>query len=281
MITLDHVSKAYGPRIAVDQLSLRIRSGEILGLLGPNGAGKSTTVTMLCGLLAIDSGRITIAGGSPADAATRRRIGLAPQQLALYETLSANDNLRFFGALYDLSGAALTRACQRVLDWVGLADRADDKVARFSGGMQRRLNLAIALLHDPDIIVLDEPTVGVDPQSRNKLFDVILELKQLGKTVVYTTHYMEEATRLCDRVAIIDHGKLLACDRVSALIRAHGGDSTVIIHDGEHATATTLRQVVPHLRDISRHLRDDSLIEVQTPTLESVFLHLTGRQLRD
>ncbi len=281
MISFDHVSKSYGTRRAVDQLDLQIRRGEILGLLGPNGAGKSSSVAMLCGLLACDDGRITIDGESPQSPATRRRIGLAPQQLALYEQLTALDNVRFFGALYGLSGAALHDAGERVLRTVGLSDRARDRVAHFSGGMQRRLNLGIALLHDPDIIVLDEPTAGVDPQSRNNLFDVILELKQLGKTIVYTTHYMEEATRLCDRVAIIDHGKLLACDTVSNLIRQHGGDSTIIVHDDNASAPIHTRQVLPHLRTLGQHWHDDTLIEVRTPTLESVFLHLTGRQLRD
>lgn len=281
MISFDRVSKSYGERLAVDELSLQIQRGEIIGLLGPNGAGKSTSVAMMCGLLSCDSGTIRIDGASPQLPPTRRKIGLAPQQLALYEQLSALDNLRFFGALYDLDNTQLHSACDRALEQVGLRDRARDKVASFSGGMQRRLNLAVALLHDPDIIVLDEPTAGVDPQSRNKLFDLVLELKQLGKTIVYTTHYMEEATRLCDRVAIIDQGRLMACDSVSGLIRQYGGDSTIVIHDGQHQAPLVTKNVIPTLRELTQQHRDDTLIEVRAPTLESVFLQLTGRQLRD
>jgi ABC-2 type transport system ATP-binding protein len=281
MIRFDRVCKSYGQRKAVDELSLTIKRGEIMGLLGPNGAGKSTSVAMLCGLFSCDSGAISIDGTSPQQTATRRKLGLAPQQLALYEQLSAIDNLAFFGALYSLAGDDLPTACQHALALVGLSDRAQDKVSTFSGGMQRRLNLAVALLHDPDIIVLDEPTAGVDPQSRNKLFEVVLELKQLGKTIIYTTHYMEDATRLCDRVAIIDQGRLMACDSVSGLIRQHGGDSTIVIHDGQHQAPLVTKNVVPTLRTVTQQLSDDSLIEVRTPTLESVFLQLTGRHLRD
>lgn len=281
MIVFEHVAKCYGERRAVDDLSLHVRRGEIFGLLGPNGAGKSTSVALLCGLLHSDSGAIRVDGEAPQQAPTRRKIGLAPQQLALYEQLSAQQNLEFFGALYDLRGEKLQQACHRVLQQTGLSDRARDRVETFSGGMQRRLNLAIALLHDPDIIVLDEPTAGVDPQSRNNLFDAILQLKQQGKTIIYTTHYMEEATRLCDRVAIIDQGRLLACDSVSGLIRHYGGDSTIVIHDHAATAPIVTQKVLPTLRELTTTLSDDSLIEVRTPTLESVFLHLTGRQLRD
>jgi ABC-2 type transport system ATP-binding protein len=281
MISFENVSKRFGDRVAVDQLNLQVRDGEILGLLGPNGAGKSTSVALLSGLLQCDQGAVLIDGHTPRDAVTRRRLGVAPQQLALYDQLTAHDNLQFFAALYNLPKATRRADCERVLEWVGLRDRANDKVMHFSGGMQRRLNLAIALLHDPDIIVLDEPTAGVDPQSRNKLFDVIEELKQLGKTIVYTTHYMEEATRLCDRVAIIDQGRLLACDTVNGLVRHYGGDSTIIVHDDNHHHTITTKQAVPQLRELSQQWPNDALIEVRTPTLESVFLQLTGRQLRD
>ena len=184
----------------------------MLGLLGPNGAGKTTTVSMLAGLVAPDRGEVLVDGHrlhGDADP-VKRRIGLVPQDVALYEELTARDNLRFFGGLYGFRGSALDRAIASVLDLVGLADRARDRVGTYSGGMKRRLNLAAGLLHDPDILLLDEPTVGVDPQSRHAIFENLTELKRRGKAILYTTHYMEEAERLCDRIVIIDEGRLVA-----------------------------------------------------------------------
>ena len=188
----------------------------MLGLLGPNGAGKSTTVNLAVGLLAPDEGRVVIEGaGNPRDPAVRARLGVAPQALALYDMLTGEENLRFFGEVYGLSGSRLARARALGLDFVGLTDRARDRVAHLLGRHEAALNLAAALVHDPQLILLDEPTVGVDPQSRNQIFDNILALKQLGRTLIYTTHYMEEAERLCDRVAIVDKGRLLALGTVS------------------------------------------------------------------
>jgi ABC-2 type transport system ATP-binding protein len=253
MLVLENIRHAYGPLVAVDGLSLEVRRGEVLGLLGPNGAGKSTTVNLCVGLLAPDSGRIVVTpndnrGGAPTTAAVRRVIGIAPQALALYDLLSGAENLFFFGEVYGLGGSRLADRVQWSLDFVGLADRKRDRVGTYSGGMKRRLNLAAALVHDPELILLDEPTAGVDPQSRNQIFDNILELRRLGRTVIYTTHYMEEAERLCDRVAIIDKGKLLALGPVPQLLEAHGVKPTLVLHGA---------------------------------TLEQVFLHLTGRSLRD
>jgi ABC-2 type transport system ATP-binding protein len=219
--------KRFGEIVAVDGVSVALESGKILGVLGPNGAGKTTTVAMLAGLATPDAGDVLV-GGRPlagdADPA-KRRLGLVPQDLALYEELSARDNLRFFGALYGLAGNALGQAIAGALDLVGLADRARDRVAKYSGGMKRRLNLAAGLLHDPDVVLLDEPTVGVDPQSRNAIFDNLEALKRRGKALLYTTHYMEEAERLADRVVIVDHGRVIAEDTPAALARAHGGAS--------------------------------------------------------
>ncbi len=281
MVTFKDVVKRYGTTVAVDGLSLEIVRGEIFGLLGPNGAGKSTTVHLAVGLIAPDAGQVAVAGaGSPEQPAVRKRLGVAPQTLSLYELLTADENLQFFGKLYGLDGAKLRERCNWALEFVGLKDRRRDRVRTYSGGMKRRLNLAAAVLHDPDVILLDEPTVGVDPQSRNLIFDNIETLKQQGRTIVYTTHYMEEAARLCDRVAIIDQGKLLAMDTVPKLIASHGGPSILIVEtrDGEkrietHDPVTALNQVAAETTVTSFH--------VERATLEQVFLNLTGRKLRD
>ena len=251
MLRAQELWKSYGSKTAVAGVTLEVRAGEILGLLGPNGAGKSTTVAMLCGLTPPDRGTVTLAGspvgdeGSPA----KRRIGLVPQDIALYEDLPALANLELFGALYGVRDGLRERALA-ALELVGLADRAKDKPQTFSGGMKRRLNIACALVHDPDVLLLDEPTVGVDPQSRNAIFDNLEALRARGKALLYTTHYMEEAERLCDRVVIIDHGKVVAADRKEALVG---------LLPPEKRTRTVVREA----------------------SLEDVFLHLTGRDLRD
>jgi len=247
---LDLISlyKAFGDLVAVDHVSFALERGQLLGLLGPNGAGKTTTVAMIAGLITPNRGEVRIDGRrltSDSDP-LKRQIGLVPQDLALYDELTARQNLRFFGSLYGLTGAALDRAAVSALELVGLSDRKGDRVKTFSGGMKRRLNLAAGLLHDPDILLLDEPTVGVDPQSRNAIFDNLEELKRRGKALLYTTHYMEEAERLADRIVVIDHGRVIADD-----------------------TLLGLQQQAPSLPGGGR------------PTLEAVFLTLTGRSLRD
>ncbi|HXI30453.1 MAG TPA: ABC transporter ATP-binding protein [Vicinamibacterales bacterium] len=247
MLNVNNLRKSFGTLVAVSDVSFSLAGGQILGLLGPNGAGKTTTVSMIAGLLTPDRGEVLIAGhrlAGDTDPA-KRRIGLVPQDLALYDELSARDNLRFFGALYTLTGRALDEAIARALTLVGLADRARDAVKTFSGGMKRRLNLAAGLLHDPDILLLDEPTVGVDPQSRNAIFENLETLKAQGKALLYTTHYMEEVERLADRIVIVDHGAVVADDTLAGLqsrVATVGGGAE---------------------------------------TLESVFLTLTGRSLRD
>jgi ABC-2 type transport system ATP-binding protein len=253
VLTFDHVRKQYQKGrdavVALHDLTLTIQRGEIFGLLGPNGAGKSTTVNLAVGLLTPDAGTVSMAdGGSPADMAVRRRIGVAPQSLALYDLLSAEENVRFIGELYGLSGSRLRERVEWALGFVGLLDRRRARVDTYSGGMKRRLNLAAALVHDPEVLLLDEPTVGVDPQSRNQIFDNILALQELGTTIIYTTHYMEEAERLCDRVAIIDQGRLLALGSAEQLLETHGVTPRMLLQRG---------------------------------TLEEVFLNLTGRSLRD
>jgi ABC-2 type transport system ATP-binding protein len=247
MLDITHLRKTFGSLVAVDDVSFSVEPGRLVGLLGPNGAGKTTTVSMIAGLVTPDRGDVLIAGrrlSGDTDPA-KRRIGLVPQDLALYDELSARANLRFFGALFDLTGRALDDAIEKVLALVELSDRAADPVSSFSGGMKRRLNLAASLMHDPDILLLDEPTVGVDPQSRNAIFDNLETLKASGKALLYTTHYMEEVERLADRIVIVDHGRVIANDTLAGL-------------QGQFAAAGGGKA-----------------------TLEAVFLTLTGRSLRD
>lgn len=281
MITLDAVRKRYGATVAVDGLSLQIRPGEILGLLGPNGAGKSTLVHLTVGLIAPDEGRVHIDGlGNPTDPSVRAKLGVAPQALAPYDMLTAEENLRFFGRIYGLSGTHLDTRVRDCLALVGLTDRARAAVQTYSGGMKRRLNLAAALVHEPTHVLLDEPTVGVDPQSRNQILENIVALGRAGRTIVYTTHYMEEAARVCDRIAIVDHGRLLALGTVSELLWEHGGPPTLIVTTdrGEHRVPTT--DPLSTLNGIAAR-ESVTAFHVEQATLEQVFLHLTGRSLRD
>jgi ABC-2 type transport system ATP-binding protein len=307
MLQAHELRKSYGEREVVANVSFSAAPGEIVGLLGPNGAGKTTIVSMLCGLVSPDSGSVSIAGeairGDASD--VKRRIGLVPQELALYGDLSARANLELFGALYGVSGTKLRERCDEALDLVGLTDRAKDKPQTFSGGMQRRLNIACALVHDPDILLLDEPTVGVDPQSRNAIFDNLETLKARGKTMVYTTHYMEEAERLCDRVVIIDHGNVAAADTLQGLYRllpavesleielTGSVDTDVLTREpGVKSAQQTNGKLVVGIDDLSRdapavlawlaaHGHAVRRVTSGHASLESVFLALTGRQLRD
>jgi len=267
--------------IAVDDLSLEIHRGEVFGLLGPNGAGKTTTVGMLMGLLTPDRGSVEIEGlGSPADPRVRGHLGVAPQSLAIYDELTGRQNLEFFARVQGLSGGRLSARVEEALGFVNLADRAGDLAGKYSGGMKRRLNLAVALVHDPLVIVLDEPTAGVDPQSRNAIFENIGTLKASGRTVIYTTHYMEEAERLCDRVGIMDHGRLLALSSVDGLVRDHGGKTTVVVERGSGEERFETDDPMATLTALGRsdHF---TRIQIERPNLEAVFLHLTGRNLRD
>ena len=299
--------KSYGARAAVVDVSLQVRAGEVLGLLGPNGAGKSTTVGMICGLTAPDAGSVTLGGKTLAqdEFAFKRRIGLVPQDLALFEDLSAQGNIELFGSLYGLGKARIKQRAAEVLAMVGLAGRAHDKPATFSGGMKRRLNIACALVHEPDVLLLDEPTAGVDPQSRNAIFDNLESLKRAGLALIYTTHYMEEAERLADRIVIIDHGKVVARGTLAELyselpaaqtlqiefdghldpddVRALPGVRRVTLEEGRMSVAlddlaTGARCVLQAAQTagaVVRHLNSGRA------NLEDVFLALTGRQLRD
>jgi ABC-2 type transport system ATP-binding protein len=281
VLTLTDLRKAYGATVAVAGLSLRVEPGEILGLLGPNGAGKSTTVHLALGLLAPDAGTVRVDGlGAPTDPAVRRHLGLAPQAVALYADLSGEENLRFLGRVHGLGGRALQARVDWALDFAALADRRRDRVGAYSGGMQRRLNLAAALLHEPRLVLLDEPTAGVDPQSRNAILDRILELRRAGLTVVYTTHYMEEAERLCDRVAILDHGRVLALDTVPNLKRTHGAIPVLVATVGGEVRRLPTTDPAGALTRLAAEVRVDDF-HVERPDLEQVFLKLTGRRLRD
>jgi ABC-2 type transport system ATP-binding protein len=303
------VSKSYGPLVAVSDVSFRVDRGETIGLLGPNGAGKTTTVSIIAGLLSPDSGEVLIEGQqvkSDTDP-VKLKIGLVPQDMALYDQLTARDNLTFFAALYSIAGAKAKQAIDDALNLVGLSDRAGDKVITFSGGMKRRLNLAGALLHDPQILLLDEPTVGVDPQSRNAIFENLEALKKRGKTLIYTTHYMEEAERLCDRIVIIDHGKVVANDTLQGLHKLLPVTNVIAIEldqaDGfkpeqmlalpevksavlEQGTLRVgvhdlSREAPGVLRWLSENGHPYHHVSSEQPDLETVFLTLTGRSLRD
>jgi ABC-2 type transport system ATP-binding protein len=223
MLQVDQLSKRYGDRLAVNSISFTIAAGETVGLLGPNGAGKTTAIALISGIARADGGCVSLDGIPVTQDANelKRRVGLVPQDLALYDELSAWANLQLFGGLYGLRAEPLQQRAEDALALVGLANRRNERVKTYSGGMKRRLNIAGALLHDPDLILLDEPTVGVDPQSRNAIFENLEALKRRGKTLLYTTHYMEEAERLCDRVLILDHGQILADDSVANLLRQY------------------------------------------------------------
>jgi ABC-2 type transport system ATP-binding protein len=309
MLEVNDLTKSYGKLVAVKGITFRADAGKTIGLLGPNGAGKTTTVSIIAGLLSPDSGEVLIEGKrvkSDTDP-VKLKVGLVPQDMALYDQLSARDNLTFFAALYSISGTKAKQAIDAALNLVGLSDRASDKVKAFSGGMKRRLNLAAALLHDPQILLLDEPTVGVDPQSRNAIFDNLESLKKLGKTLIYTTHYMEEAERLCDRIVIIDHGKVIADDTLQGLhkllpitnVLAIELDAAVGFNPDQMLSLPEVKSVAltqSNLRvgvhdlsrgapNVLRWLSDNGhsyhQVSSEQPDLETVFLTLTGRSLRD
>ncbi len=317
IMTVDGISKQFDELQAVRDVSFTMNQGEIFSLLGPNGAGKTTTLSMLSCLIDPTSGTATIAGHDilTDSLAVRRVIGVVPQEIALYDDLTANQNLRFWGSLYDLSGQELKSRIDEVLEQVGLTDRAGDKIKTYSGGMKRRINIAAGLLHRPQLLFMDEPTVGIDPQSRRRILDMILELREQGMSILYTTHYMEEAEELSDRVGIIDDGQLVALGTQSELTQLIGGQDTVRLHLADYVEGTVqpsngsllaLYRELPGVVDASRTdgqiiinvddagsvlpailSRTDAAdlrirsVDIEEPNLEAVFLHLTGRALRD
>ena len=302
VLALRGLGKDYGARTAVGAIDLDVLRGECLGLLGPNGAGKTTTISMACGVTTPTRGTVAIGGIDLASRplAAKAKLGLVPQELALYEELSALENLRYFGALYQLRGSTLAERIAWALGVVGLGDRAQDQVRHYSGGMKRRLNIAAGILHRPEVLVLDEPTVGVDPQSRNHIFETVRALSGRGMTVIYTSHYMEEVETLCNRVAIIDAGNIVATGSVAELIAAHAGKGLEIEVTGDIAAAATaaaahatveregrLLHMVPHgpLAPVVVAIEGSGAtiarIESRQANLETAFLALTGKTLRD
>ena len=309
LIIVRDLEKDYGENHAVNGITFSIARGEIFGLLGPNGAGKSTTLSMLAGLIAPTRGQIAFDSLDLSShlGAVKHRIGMVPQELALYPSLSAWDNLIFWGQIYGLRGATLKQRIAEVVDIVQLADRVRDPVNTYSGGMKRRVNLAIGLLHRPEILFLDEPTVGVDPQSRNAIFESVEALNRAGLTVVYTTHYMEEAERLCHRVAIVDHGRIIALDTPANLIRSNGislirlsiadgmvrsveeevgrrpgiNQVTRLDHTLEIRVADSQKALIQVLQITQELTAQVTSLEIQDASLETVFLNLTGKRLRE
>ena len=301
--------KAFGDLVAVDGVGFTIEEGETYGLLGPNGAGKTTSISMICGLMARDAGEVVVDGQplTTTSVAAKRAVGYVPQDIAIYPDLSARENLAFFARLYGMSGNEIKSRVDEVLEIIGLADRAKEKSDNFSGGMKRRLNIGIGLLHKPHLLVLDEPTVGVDPQSRNAILESVEVLSTQGMGVLYTTHYMEEAERLCDRVGIIDHGKIVAegtrrelvervgqHDRVrlkatghleAAAEAARGVDGVLEVGVREEGLDLIAERAADSLADVLAKVTGAgaavSSVDVDEPNLEAVFLHLTGRALRD
>jgi ABC-2 type transport system ATP-binding protein len=301
-LQLTGLGKDYGARTAVGAIDLAVRRGEIFGLLGPNGAGKTTTISMACGVVTPSRGQVEICGINLATDpfAAKARLGLVPQDLALYDELTATQNLAYVGALYGLRGAKLATQLDWALGVAGLRDRAREPVKQFSGGMKRRLNLAAGVLHAPELLILDEPTVGVDPQSRNHIFATVRELRASGMTVVYTSHYMEEIEALCDRVAIVDHGAIVALGTLAELVEAHATHGLVLAIDGDLAAAlaaaldhgearrdgdalhvTPRVGLGPLIAAIEATGATIVRVESRQASLEATFLALTGRALRD
>ena len=302
-LLIENLVKRFGSVVAIDGVSLELKAGECLGLLGPNGAGKSTTIRCIVGRVIPDAGNATIFGASAASPRARAALGWIPQELALYPRLTCAENLESFGRYHGLSGSALNDAVRWCLQWAALDDRRGDLVNQLSGGMKRRLNMAAGMIHRPRVVLMDEPTVGVDPQSRNRIFEMIEQLRSEGMSIIYTTHYMEEAERLCDRVAIIDHGRVIALgtndelvrrsfasrseviarfatlpEKVSAWVAQRGGRLTDGTAQFTLANAGEIAALLDSAEQAHLELVD---LAVRRPNLESVFLQLTGRELRD
>ena len=309
MIQIEQLRKSYGSLVAVDDISFEVRVGEIFGLLGPNGAGKTTTINMICGVLRPDNGRVLVDGKDIwlEPKAVKRNLGVVPQEIAVYEDLTARDNLNFWASLHGLTGRERKDRVNTALTRVGLSDRAGDKVKKFSGGMKRRLNLCMGLIHNPRVLLLDEPTVGIDPQARLTILEIIRTVAAAGTTVLYTTHYMDEAEDLCDRIAIIDHGKILTLGSLDELARIAGEGEVIRVTgafegDGKRQLLESVKglrvlsvedssavlavepegpgvaAILPRLLDEALGIED---LSIQRPSLQSVFIRLTGRELRD
>jgi len=308
-IEVMNLHKSFGETRAVQGVDFNVEQGEIYSLLGPNGAGKTTTISMLSCLLRPDEGDARVMGHSIKDnqMGVKSTLGVVPQEIALYEDLTARENLTFWGKMYGLRGGALKTRVEEVLDIIGLRDRAKERVGKYSGGMKRRVNIGVALLHKPQVIYMDEPTVGIDPQSRRNILDSVVDLKEQGMTVLYTTHYMEEAQELSDHIGIVDHGKMIANGTHDELVKLVGEQTRIDLTldtdagsvldewrgvegvsqvTAENGLVTALvgdsNEVLPRLFDVTNRLSARiTSVDIQEPNLETVFLHLTGRALRD
>jgi ABC-2 type transport system ATP-binding protein len=305
MINIQQITKKYATIVALDAVTLEVQQQEFFGLLGPNGAGKTTLMNLLVGYLNPESGTITIDNDKVTQDSLeiRKKIGFVPQSLALYDELTAQENLEVFGQLFDIPRKLFKQRMEDQLHAVELYDRRKDKVKTFSGGMKRRLNIIASLLHDPAVLLCDEPTVGVDPQSRNAIFEFLTSLNKQGKTIIYTTHYMEEAERLCNRIGIIDHGKIIALGATDTLLEQLTYEETITINKNpltiqnqsifekfgtliEEDDCFELKPLDGFLlskffADLEKQKIQYSWIELRRPTLEALFLQLTGRRLRD
>ena len=305
MIEVNEIRKSFGDVTALGGISFQVKEGEIYGFLGPNGAGKTTAISIISGLMLPDSGTMHIAGMDIRKQGRKIRglMGVIPQEIALYDELTGRENLHFWGSLYGLSGGTLKSEAERVLDLVDLSERADDLVKEYSGGMKRRINLCAGLIHSPRILLLDEPTLGIDPQARLKILEIIRNEASRGVTVIYTTHYLEEAESLCDRISIIDHGEILAEGSLAELTQLVGEEDLVTVTGSftteqlspmlegvkvDHLEDGTLRFFVSDSETIGAHLgrffsgdMHIGEVSIKEPSLESVFIKLTGRELRD
>ncbi|MEC1646134.1 ABC transporter ATP-binding protein [Bacillus halotolerans] len=311
MLQAENIKKAYGKKTIVKGISFSLKKGESFGLLGPNGAGKSTTIFMISGLVPLDGGEITVGGyviGKDTNKA-KQKIGIVPQEIALYPTLTAQENLVFWGKMYGLTHGEAKKRSAEVLEYVGLTERAKDKIETFSGGMKRRINIGAALMHKPELLIMDEPTVGIDPQSRNHILETVKQLNETGMTVIYTSHYMEEVEYLCDRIGIIDQGEMIAIGTKNDLCSRLGGDTIIqmtvsgadegflsAIRSLAHVNDVTVNEselkievaaahhekvVTSLLAEAAAHQTNLLSLQVQEPNLERLFLNLTGRTLRD
>ncbi|WP_286058853.1 ABC transporter ATP-binding protein [Bacillus mojavensis] len=311
MLQAENIKKAYGKKTIVKGISFSLKKGESFGLLGPNGAGKSTTISMISGLVPLDGGEITVGGyviGKDTNKA-KQKIGIVPQEIALYPTLTAQENLVFWGKMYGLTHGEAKKRSAEVLEYVGLTERAKEKIETFSGGMKRRINIGTALMHKPELLIMDEPTVGIDPQSRNHILETVKQLNETGMTVIYTSHYMEEVEYLCDRIGIIDQGEMIAIGTKTDLCSRLGGDTIIqmtvsrtdegflsAVRSLAHVNDVTVSEselkievaaahhekvVTSLLTEAAAHQTNLLSLQVQEPNLERLFLNLTGRTLRD
>ncbi|MFD2216077.1 ABC transporter ATP-binding protein [Metabacillus endolithicus] len=311
MLEVRELKKSYGKKEVVKNVSFTIERGEAFGLLGPNGAGKSTTISMICGLIPYDEGDVIVGNESvkTSPISIKKKIGVVSQEIALYPTMSAKDNLLFWGKMYGLSGSQAKKRVEEVLEIVGLEDRGKDRIETFSGGMKRRINIGAALMHEPELLIMDEPTVGIDPQSRNHILETVKALNEKGMTIIYTSHYMEEVEFLCNRVGIIDHGEVMAIGTKAELCNRLAGSSFVQINvekmtdeameaiNKVHSVSQVLYKEDSGLLEVFSHNPQEALgsiitaavnqglkieaVKIEEANLETLFLQLTGRSLRD